>query len=804
MNFRLTTSWFSCDDNWGRPFARLVCVLLLAGMPLAAERVGREQVARTASAEKAQERKLTPAEAELQKRLARAQEAKSSGNAIEVTRSSEQLIALALRELGQLRLLESASSQAMALYEQSLEFENVPETRVDLAIAYLQGSQPDDCIREADRALLDDPNNARAFNALGRAWLTKGNYPNAVRSLSRAAELAPETESLYYLGTSLLATRNGGDKVRAAQVFDQMMKLAGDSGSLHVLFGRAYRDAEDMPAAIGEFRRAIEMDTRTPHAHYFLGLALMASNEWVATPESKIQFQKELSVYPRDYLANYMLGFVASSERKYEESDKYLRTAATINPGMPDPWLFMGLNAFTQGDVKQAETNFRQAILLTGADDARSNYQIRRAYIDLGRILAASGHREEAEPYLTKARELQNKVLETSQQGMSAHMREGGAGEADAIVPTAKQLAEQAAPVGGTVADPFSQVDPAVLARSSLTEKQKEQAEAQEKQLRAALGQGFSDLATSEAIRKEYRVALDHYQEAEHWDPATPGLQRNLGVAAFRARDYGEAIRGLSAALAANPNDGAGRAMLGMTYFGEEKFAEAAKTFVPLGQKGMEDAAVGYAWASALARTGELKQASGVLSEYEKGKLSPETLLLVGQLWIEVGDYARSVAALHRALQADASLPKAHYFSGQADILWEHWSEAADEFNAELALVPTDPDAKFNLGFVYLQQSRADDAVDLFRQVLVLHPDHAKAQYELGKILLDRGQMKEAIDHLEAAARLSPQTDYVHYQLQVAYRKESRIADADRELELYKELKAKSRGRTGPQPVQRP
>jgi Flp pilus assembly protein TadD len=88
--------------------------------------------------------------------------------------------------------------------------------------------------------------------------------------------------------------------------------------------------------------------------------------------------------------------------------------------------------------------------------------------------------------------------------------------------------------------------------------------------------------------------------------------------------------------------------------------------------------------------------------------------------------------------------------------------------------------------------------------VLVVHPDHAKSQYELGKILLDRGQLKEAIDHLEAAARLSPQTDYVHYQLQAAYRKESRIADADRELELYKELKAKSRERTVPQPVQRP
>ncbi|HEV1993104.1 MAG TPA: tetratricopeptide repeat protein, partial [Candidatus Acidoferrum sp.] len=233
-------------------------------------------------------------------------------------------------------------------------------------------------------------------------------------------------------------------------------------------------------------------------------------------------------------------------------------------------------------------------------------------------------------------------------------------------------------------------------------------------------------------------------------------------------------------------------------------FAEAAKTFAPLGVQGMQDSAVGYAWAASLARTGELKQASEVLSQYEKGNRSPESLLLVGQLWIEIGDYARSVASLHRALQADSGLPKAHYFSGQAYIRWEHWSEAADEFKAELVLVPTDPDAKFNLGFVSLQQSNVEEAAELFKQVITLHPDHAKSQYELGKILMDRGQMKEAIDHLEAAARLSPQTDYIHYQLQAAYRKESRIADADRELELYKELKAKSRERTVPQPVQRP
>jgi len=71
----------------------------------------------------------------------------------------------------------------------------------------------------------------------------------------------------------------------------------------------------------------------------------------------------------------------------------------------------------------------------------------------------------------------------------------------------------------------------------------------------------------------------------------------------------------------------------------------------------------------------------------------------------------------------------------------------------------------------------------------------------LGKLLLDAGSVKEAITHLEVAARSMPQSDYVHYQLQAAYRKDSRIQDADRELQLYKELKARNRQASIPRPM---
>jgi hypothetical protein len=84
-----------------------------------------------------------------------------------------------------------------------------------------------------------------------------------------------------------------------------MVSAMGDSGSLHVLFGHAYRKAEMQDDAIRELRKAIALDTRTPHAHHFLGLALLWNNERTDTPEIRQEFVTELnSGRPDIYIAN--------------------------------------------------------------------------------------------------------------------------------------------------------------------------------------------------------------------------------------------------------------------------------------------------------------------------------------------------------------------------------------------------------------------------------------------------------------------------------------------------------------------
>jgi len=252
-------------------------------------------------------------------------------------------------------------------------------------------------------------------------------------------------------------------------------------------------------------------------------------------------------------------------------------------------------------------------------------------------------------------------------------------------------------------------------------------------------------------------------------------------------------VRALRPVVWADPGDQIARSLLGTSLFSANQFAEAVQVFTPLGDSALQQPELAYAWAASLVKITKFPQAAALLDKLEKQPLPAETLVLVGQLWSQMGNYPRAVESCHRALQLDPKLAQAHYIAGMAQIRGEHPADAATEFRAELALDPDNTDAQYHLAFVLLQQSHSDEAVGLLKSVLARDPNHAQANYELGRELLDSGKKEEAIRYLEAAARLNPQLDAVHYQLQSAYRAVGRKEDADRELKIYRDMKNKNR-----------
>ena len=213
-------------------------------------------------------------------------------------------------------------------------------------------------------------------------------------------------------------------------------------------------------------------------------------------------------------------------------------------------------------------------------------------------------------------------------------------------------------------------------------------------------------------------------------------------MSAFRAAEYPEAIAALLPVLHQQPDSTALRAMLGISYFNLDQYSKAAETFVPLGQRGMHDGEIGYAWAASLAHTGDMKTASEVLTAFSSEPRPNDVKLLIGQLWTAIGDYARAIATLQEALQSDPNLHKAHLYSGLAYIHWQHWGGGGEgSFGPELDVVPKRSGRDVSPWICLLHyRPKMDEAVAIFRQVVAMYPNYPNAQYQLGKILLDRGQ----------------------------------------------------------------
>jgi tetratricopeptide (TPR) repeat protein len=320
--------------------------------------------------------------------------------------------------------------------------------------------------------------------------------------------------------------------------------------------------------------------------------------------------------------------------------------------------------------------------------------------------------------------------------------------------------------------------------------------------LREVLASALNDLGTAEAQRQQFSLALSYFHEAASWSDDVPGLMRNTGIAAARAQDYPECVRALRPIVAQNPQDTVARAMLGTALFATHSYADAAQVFTPLGDSVLQLHELAYSWAASLVRINKYSEATALLNKLEQQQLSTDTLILVAQLWSQMGAYQKAVDSCHRSLQLDPKLPRAHYFAGLALLRLDRSADAAQEFRGELQFDPDNTDAQYHLAFSLLQQSQNEQAVELLRKVVARRPDHAEANYELGKELLMEGKSNESLSYLEAAVRLKPQFEPAHYQLQSAYRALGRKADANREVKIYRALKAKSRNITLPPPRQ--
>ena len=728
---------------------------------------------------------------QLKRNFESAKSALSAGDLSEAERRYNQVIALGLRQLGNLSASESRFDEATRELDEALKFApGDPDITVDAAIAWFRAGEVQKARQLAQTVVRSNPRNARAQNVLGRIDLYRGDFPAAIGDLQAAIALDDDFETSYFLGIAYLRAKHFTD---AQQWFKHLQDTMGDSAALHVLFGRAYSIGHFPESAVAEFRKAIQLDPKYPHAHGLLGYSILEFRGEEAYPQARLEFERELKLHPDDYNALLLLGISAVALRDFPAAEAALLHARRLRPEESFAYLYLGETYSETKRLPQAVEALEKYIRLV-RDPEEVPRDVSRAYYLLGQDLRRLGRLEEAQKALLNSQRYREAKFRYDAQHIfdePAVPSDGDSHTSDRIAGLLESGAHDQVKSTEAMVQGGMQENPAVQQTRAAQQAVVEPKEAKQYRTFASeiLASSYNDLGVMRAKASNFKEASEFLKQAAAWKPDLPGLDRNWGLAAYRAELYSDAVPPLERQLAAHPDDRLARQLLGMSYFLTDNFVKTAEVLRPFLNAPPDDAGLLLAWGTALVRTRSSEQATRIFRLLiEQNANNPTVHFFLGQAYAQEKDYSNALGEFKTALQIDARLPEAHYFMGLVHLRQSDFESAGAEFRSELEIRPGDPVTSYHLGYTLLMQGHADQAAALLREVVQAKPDYEMARFELGRALLQQGDAAGAIESLEAAIKLSPDRDATYFQLSQAYRRVGRLDEAQQALAAYQKL----------------
>lgn len=733
----------------------------------------------------------TPGES-LRREFESAKASLASGDLARAEGSYRQAITLGLRQLGNLSISEDQFEQATRLLDQAVQLTpDDADLQVEAGIAWFRKGDPRRATELVQAVLARHPDNGRAHNVLGRINLFKGDSEGSIEELKKAVALQGDFETSYFLGIAYLKAKKVSE---ASTWFSQVQSTMGDSAALHVLFGRAYTITHFPQPAMEEFRKAIKLDPKYPRAHGLLGYSYLEQFGEQAYPQAREEFEKELKLKPDQYYFLMLLGIATVALRDFSAAEATLRHAIRLSPDEATPYLYLGETYTETNRLALAVPALERYVSLVHHPEEMLR-DVSRAYYLLGQDLLRLGRVQEAKKALASSQRYREAKFrydakhtfdeQPGADGADSRPSERIAGILETGAPDENNTAEtmvQGGMPGNSITVPQTPASQQTVVEPK-----------EAKQYRAfvaeILASSYNDLGVMRAKSSKFTEASEFFKQAAAWKPDLPGLDRNWGLAAYRAEFYSDAISPLERRLAAAPDDAFVRKLLGLSYFSTDNFAKTAEVLRPFLKNPPDDPGLLLAWGTALVRTRQSETARDIFRRLlEQNASNPAVHLLLGQAYAQQGDFADGLSELKSALQLDRRLPEAHYFAGLVHLRQTDFESAAAEFRSELEIRPGDPVTSYHLGYALLMQGHADQAVPLLREVIQAKPDYEMAWFELGRALLQQGDPAGAIESLEAAKRLSPDREATHFQLSQAYRRVGRLTEAQQALAAYQKL----------------
>lgn len=228
-------------------------------------------------------------------------------------------------------------------------------------------------------ALELDSASPAASAGLGKSAALRGDATAAVRYFERALELQPEATALHYpLAIALrelgqmdaarqqLAARGNVEAAFPDPVAQAVLSLASGSG-VHLMFGnRALRQGK-VELAIERYRRALDINPRSPEAHR----ALAAAHEHLGHRQEAVEhYSSALALAPDNPASHYNLGTILVEQGDDEQAMRHFQAALRLAPDYDNARFNLAAVLARNGRYGEALPHYEVLLSREGSDHA--------------------------------------------------------------------------------------------------------------------------------------------------------------------------------------------------------------------------------------------------------------------------------------------------------------------------------------------------------------------------------------------------------------------------------------------------
>jgi tetratricopeptide (TPR) repeat protein len=247
--------------------------------------------------------------------------------------------------------------EAITEYSQALKKEpaSIP-IRLNLALAYYKAAQITVAAEHLVAIVARQPENRQALLLLADCDLQLDQNKKVIELLSPLEKQSPDDLSVaYLLGTAYIRDKQ---PARGQVLVDRILRN-GDSAEARLLIGTTKMNAQDFSDALGDLKKAVELNPRLPDVYSYYGLGLLATGDMAGAADA---FRKELDLNPNDFVSNLQLGVVLKQDQLYDQARSYFERALRVRPGDPGVRYQLATLDLMTGAVEEARVKLEKLI----------------------------------------------------------------------------------------------------------------------------------------------------------------------------------------------------------------------------------------------------------------------------------------------------------------------------------------------------------------------------------------------------------------------------------------------------------